>query len=111
MSVINQDDDMQQAVSRWIARKKLSKLVEFWASGLTFDWNELYGEVKPGRVDLPVYPFAAERFWIDIDTAYRDTDAAPVAARGLDSLEDILEKIDSYALESEQAVDMLRVLM
>jgi polyketide synthase PksM len=111
MSVINQDDDMQQAVSRWIARKKLSKLVEFWASGLTFDWNELYGEVKPGRVDLPVYPFAAERFWIDIDTAYRDTDGAPVAARGLDSLEDILEKIDSYALEPEQAVDMLRVLM
>jgi acyl transferase domain-containing protein len=111
MSVINQDDDMQQAITSWIARKKLSKLAEFWVRGLTFDWNELYGEVKPGRVDLPVYPFSAERFWIDIDAAYRDADAAPAAARSLESLEDILEKIDGDALELEQAVDMLRVLM
>jgi acyl transferase domain-containing protein len=111
MSVINQDDDMQQAVSRWLARKKLGKLAEFWVGGLSFDWNELYGESKPSRLDLPVYPFSGERYWIDAAAASHDAVAAPRGAWGSKSLEEILGKLEGDALEPDEAADMLRVLM
>jgi len=66
MSIIAQDDDIHDAVvDKCIARKKLSKLLEMWVKGLEFDWNRLYGDAKPQRIALPVYPFAKERYWID----------------------------------------------
>jgi len=63
--VIGQDEDMQELVSRWIAHKKLSKLLDLWVKGVNFDWDKLYGEIKPQRVSLPTYPFGKERYWID----------------------------------------------
>ena len=66
MSVISQDDEVKQTiVEKWIAQKKLSKLLELWVKGLELDWNKLYGEAKPQRMSLPVYPFAKERYWIE----------------------------------------------
>ena len=66
MSIIAQDDDIHDAVvDKCIATKKLSKLLEMWVKGLEFDWNRLYGDAKPQRIALPVYPFAKERYWID----------------------------------------------
>jgi polyketide synthase PksN len=63
--IVGQDEDMQELVDRWISRKKLSKLLDLWVKGLNFDWDKLYGEIKPQRVSLPTYPFAKERYWID----------------------------------------------
>ena len=66
LSIISQDDDMRESiVNGWIAGKQLSKLLSLWVRGLEFDWNKLYGDVKPRRVGLPAYPFAKERYWID----------------------------------------------
>jgi polyketide synthase PksM len=110
MSVLNQDDDMRQAISSWLTRKKLSKLAEFWAGGLSFDWKDLYGEVKPRRVDLPVYPFSKEGYWIDTETSYLQARTAPLNTRGFKSLEDILEQLDGDAVEPGTAADMLRAL-
>ncbi len=64
MSIISQDDDMKEAIDRWIARKKLSKLLSLWVKGLELDWNKLYHEHSPQRISLPTYPFARERYWI-----------------------------------------------
>jgi len=65
-SIISQDDDVKETiVDKWIANKKLSKLLELWVNGLELDWKKLYGEVKPQRITLPTYPFAKERYWID----------------------------------------------
>ncbi|RYZ81766.1 MAG: hypothetical protein EOO68_35405, partial [Moraxellaceae bacterium] len=55
-------------------RKKLSKLVDLWVKGLELDWNKFYtdsslGVVKPKRISLPTYPFAKERYWIDVPTS------------------------------------------
>src|SRR5262245_25555008 len=52
-------------VDQWIAQNKLSRLLDLWVKGLEFDWNKLYGEVKPRRISLPMYPFARERYWIE----------------------------------------------
>ncbi|UII31931.1 SDR family NAD(P)-dependent oxidoreductase [Fulvivirga ulvae] len=65
MSIINDDEDMKEAIDKWINRRKLSKLLELWVKGLTLDWKKFYGENKPKRMALPTYPFAQDRYWID----------------------------------------------
>ncbi|MCP4272338.1 MAG: type I polyketide synthase, partial [Gammaproteobacteria bacterium] len=59
------DEDMSQTIASWIAKKKYSKLLKLWVKGLVFDWNRLYGDIKPKRINLPTYPFARERYWIE----------------------------------------------
>ena len=65
MDIIDQDDGMRKTIDKWIARKKHSKLLDLWVKGLELDWDKLYGDNKPQRISLPVYPFAKERYWID----------------------------------------------
>jgi polyketide synthase PksN len=73
LSIFNSDDSLQQAISTWVAQGKHAKLLELWVKGLSFDWAKLYGEgssdgaVKPQRISLPTYPFAKERYWIEIN--------------------------------------------
>ncbi|KAB8061475.1 SDR family NAD(P)-dependent oxidoreductase [Janthinobacterium sp. FT14W] len=69
MGLISQDEDMQEAVDKWIARKKLGKLLELWVKGLEVDWSKLYAGNKPTRISLPLYPFARERHWLDAEPA------------------------------------------
>jgi acyl transferase domain-containing protein/acyl carrier protein len=65
IAIISQDDEIKETIiEKWIAQKKLSKLLDLWVRGVELDWNKLYGEVKPQRISLPVYPFAKERYWI-----------------------------------------------
>ncbi|MCP3676940.1 MAG: hypothetical protein GY721_04945, partial [Deltaproteobacteria bacterium] len=64
LSVFAVDDDLQEAIDKWISKGKLSKLAELWVKGLVLDWDLLYGEDKPCRISLPTYPFARERCWV-----------------------------------------------
>jgi polyketide synthase PksL len=68
LSLFSTDADLQQAVGKWIANRKTAKLLELWVKGLEVDWTRLYGETKPPRISLPLYPFAKERYWIDAGT-------------------------------------------
>jgi acyl transferase domain-containing protein len=81
LSIIGQDDDLKETVvDKWIANKKLSKLLDLWVKGLELDWNKLYGEVKPQRISLPTYPFAKERYWIETEGSKQaDRRGAPAA--------------------------------
>ncbi|MBD3316312.1 MAG: polyketide synthase of type I, partial [Chitinivibrionales bacterium] len=63
VSFLNTDDDLQQAIDKWIISKKMSKLIEAWVKGLEIDWLKLYSDAVPKRVSLPGYPFARERYW------------------------------------------------
>jgi acyl transferase domain-containing protein/acyl carrier protein len=65
ISIINDDDDMKEAIDKWITRRKLSKLLEFWVKGLVIDWDKFYQSNKPKRIGVPVYPFAQDRYWVD----------------------------------------------
>jgi acyl transferase domain-containing protein/enoyl-CoA hydratase/carnithine racemase/acyl carrier protein len=66
LSLISQDTEVKaMIVEKWMGEKKLSKLMELWVKGLELDWTRLYGEERPGRMRLPVYPFAKERYWIE----------------------------------------------
>ncbi|HEX6100801.1 MAG TPA: beta-ketoacyl synthase N-terminal-like domain-containing protein [Thermoanaerobaculia bacterium] len=66
LSILADNEDVREAiVDKWIADRKLAKLLDLWVKGLDLDWNRLHGEPKPRRIGLPVYPFAKERYWID----------------------------------------------
>ncbi len=69
LSLFGRDADLQQTIDKWIANKKFPKLLELWVIGLDVDWSVLYGEVRPQRISLPTYPFARERYWIDVAAA------------------------------------------
>jgi acyl transferase domain-containing protein/acyl-CoA synthetase (AMP-forming)/AMP-acid ligase II/shikimate kinase/acyl carrier protein/2-polyprenyl-3-methyl-5-hydroxy-6-metoxy-1,4-benzoquinol methylase len=66
LAVLAADEEMREAVDKWIERQKYGKLLETWVKGLTFDWNKLYHGFKPHRISLPTYPFAKESYWLPV---------------------------------------------
>jgi len=65
VSLFNTDADLQETIDKWIASRRLSRVLELWTKGLAVDWNKLYGESKPRFTSLPTYPFAKDRCWTD----------------------------------------------
>ncbi|BBB93440.1 MAG TPA: SDR family NAD(P)-dependent oxidoreductase [Methylomusa anaerophila] len=64
LAVLAVDEEMAQTVDAWISKGKYDKFLQLWVKGLSFDWNKLYGDARPGRISLPTYPFAKERYWV-----------------------------------------------
>ncbi|MES2263777.1 MAG: ACP S-malonyltransferase [Pseudomonadota bacterium] len=64
VQMFSADEDMAAVIDAWFARGKYGKLLECWVKGLALDWNKLYGDEKPRRIPLPVYPFAKDRHWL-----------------------------------------------
>ncbi len=64
LAMFAEDEDMAGIIDAWVVKGKYEKIAGIWAKGLDFDWNRLYGDVKPHRISLPTYPFAGERYWV-----------------------------------------------
>ncbi len=92
LAVFTGDDELQEAIGKWIRRRKYSKLMELWVKGLKFDWNEFYGEVKPRRISLPTYPFARERYW------------APVAKAASGSASGLPDRSSAHSPQTENVI-------
>lgn len=45
-------------------REKLRAVAELYVGGCDLDWECLYWGEEPGRISLPTYPFAEERYWL-----------------------------------------------
>jgi acyl transferase domain-containing protein len=110
MATIGGDDDMQEAIDKWIARKKLSKLLDLWTKGLSFDWSKLYGNPTPRRISLHTYPFAKEHYWID-EIPERTADKRTGVGGNMKAIEDIINRIDDNTIEAERGVEVLRMLV
>jgi polyketide synthase PksL len=63
ISFFEAEADFSKLVISWIKDRNNSKLAEIWVNGYDIDWNKLYDNTKPNRVNLPTYPFAKERYW------------------------------------------------
>jgi len=114
MTIIGRDDDMQEAIEKWIARKKLPKLLDLWIRGLHFDWNKLYAGPKPGRIPLPTYPFARERYWVDEIAPGEDREELEsqfMTDANMKAIEDIINGIDDDTIDSVHAVEALKMLV
>ncbi len=64
VALLGNDEDSQELVHKWVAKSKLDKVVQYWVQGGTIEWDLLYDQVKPRRINLPTYPFAKIRYWI-----------------------------------------------
>ncbi|HSI50811.1 MAG TPA: SDR family NAD(P)-dependent oxidoreductase, partial [Ideonella sp.] len=71
------DEDTAAMADAWIAKGKFDKLLDLWVKGMAVDWQRLYGAQRPQRISLPTYPFARERYWLDVSAS-----AAAPAAKG-----------------------------
>ncbi|MGW3591232.1 SDR family NAD(P)-dependent oxidoreductase, partial [Streptomyces fungicidicus] len=72
-------------VAEALTRRDLAGLLALWAQGATVDWHSLHGSRCPARIDLPSYPFARNRYWIDTTRsaaarARHGTEAPPTPA-------------------------------
>lgn len=61
-NLIASDEDMREAVEKWIAKGKFRKIAELWTQGFEIPWDLFYGTNRPVRASLPAYPFAKERY-------------------------------------------------
>jgi acyl transferase domain-containing protein len=110
MAAIGWEDGMQEIIDRWIERKQLPQLLDLWTRGLNLDWHRLYGDVKPRRISLPTYPFAKEHYWID-ETLSQNLGSKSEMNESLKSIEEIINQIGDDVIETEQAVQALKMLV
>ncbi|WP_108807996.1 SDR family NAD(P)-dependent oxidoreductase [Aquimarina spinulae] len=109
ISIFNSDTDLQETIDKWIANKKLLKVLELWVKGLELDWNKLYGEVKPKCIGLPKYPFAKERYWIKKTTSKHVIENTPVAInKNYEIIENLVDQIENESITTDQAIGLLK---
>ncbi len=60
------DEDMAQTIATWLRKGKLARIAELWVRGGRLDWEKLHGDNLPRRIGLPTYPFAREKYWVEI---------------------------------------------
>ncbi|WP_055546106.1 SDR family NAD(P)-dependent oxidoreductase [Streptomyces kanamyceticus] len=58
------DDELREAVGKWLERGKLAQVAELWVRGGPVEWPRLHRNGTPHRVPLPGYPFAKTRHGI-----------------------------------------------
>ena len=58
------EEELQKAVRNWNSEMNHEKLLDAWVNGLTIDWDMIYVKEKPGKISLPVYPFARDKYWV-----------------------------------------------
>jgi 3-oxoacyl-(acyl-carrier-protein) synthase/acyl carrier protein len=45
---------------------RLVSMAKSWVLGRDVDWSSLYSTSRPQRISLPTYPFARERYWVQV---------------------------------------------
>lgn len=98
LQMLTEDEDIQEAVEKWMARGKYAKLLELWVKGLNVNWTKLYGGRPPKRISLPTYPFAKDRYWAENRTGKHEKTAI-VSAGKLDVLHPLLHRNTSNLAE------------
>ncbi len=73
LAFIGQDAALKAVLIETCLRDgKLDKLAELWVDGVDLPWAKLHPAEAgrgPRRVELPLYPYARERYWLEDDTA------------------------------------------
>jgi polyketide synthase PksN len=56
---------LNDRAAQLVSNNEHDRLLQDWVNGAQLDWDRLYGATRPRRLNLPGYPFARERYWID----------------------------------------------
>lgn len=98
LQMLTEDEEIQEAVEKWMARGKYAKLLELWVKGLNVDWAKLYGDRPPKRMSLPSYPFAKDRYWAAKSSGKHEK-TSTVSAGKQDALHPLLHRNTSNLAE------------
>ncbi|XOV79524.1 MAG: SDR family NAD(P)-dependent oxidoreductase [Aestuariibacter sp.] len=81
LAKFNQDPEFRANVHQWLAQADHHNLAQYWVQGLQLDWQQLKRgtTAKLQRVSLPGYPFAKQRFWVDLPDETRAATQSLVA--------------------------------
>ena len=58
---------IEASLSATIAAKKWDELADEWTKGREIEWEAMYMNQQPGKLRLPTYPFARDRYWLSIE--------------------------------------------
>lgn len=87
-ALFREDEELGEALQKWIKRCKYHKLLELWVQGVEIQWELLYTEDRPERISLPTYPFTPEKYWVGMkntgtedsfEASNEEMETAPVA--------------------------------
>ena len=56
--------DLNNLSHDWLSQRAYESLAEVWVNGFNIEWQHLYTEQQPQRINLPTYPFAKKRYWV-----------------------------------------------
>ncbi|MBT2288312.1 SDR family NAD(P)-dependent oxidoreductase [Paenibacillus albidus] len=109
LALFEADEDLQLAMETWLEKGKYAKLLNLWVHGVPFDWNKLYGDLKPRRISLPTYAFARERYWLPetaAQTHYRDRTVNRTSRSSFDKtyLDRLLDDVLNEAITVDAAL-------
>ncbi|WP_024769846.1 beta-ketoacyl synthase N-terminal-like domain-containing protein [Aquimarina macrocephali] len=61
-------DMISTMIEQSLKASQWEQLAQLWTSGLLIDWTKVWKDKNTRLVSLPDYPFAKEKYWIDIGT-------------------------------------------
>ena len=101
---------VHEATEEAMHDRNLPKLCQLWVDGTQLDWATLHGRLRPGRMRLPTYPFAKERYWAQ-GNLMKPAHEHVILNGNTGSVQDILEKIDQMLLDEQEGTRMLKSLV
>lgn len=69
IALFKADEELSEAVHKWMQRSKYHKLLEVWVKGLDVNWTAWYENSQPQRISLPTYPFSKEKYWVNTSSS------------------------------------------
>jgi polyketide synthase PksN len=117
MSVFSADEELQEAIDKWVKRGKYDKLLDLWVKGVQVDWYGLYPGRKPNRISAPTYPFARDLYWpgeVVKPAAANDPSVPDTAGNNgmpsvdlVDQVDDLIDQLVDGRLSIDAAVERL----
>jgi polyketide synthase PksN len=74
-------DDAQALAVKWKNEGRLDKLAQLWVRGFSLDWTTFFDAKRCRRVHLPTYPFAKDRYAVEITPSATLSPAVPAEGK------------------------------
>ena len=70
--LILSNPDIRQVIDNWVLLGATRKIAELWVKGVPVNWELFYQDsdssgLLPRRIHVPTYPFARERYWVEVE--------------------------------------------
>jgi probable biosynthetic protein (TIGR04098 family) len=93
-----------EAIKERVNTGDAEKIASYWCSGGMVDWNLLYTQSIPKKIDLPSYPFKREKYWFKnrnnkIETAAQRQEPLPGPQLKINN--PIVERMELTAIASK----------